>query len=409
MQALADIREGLTMGLVDLEDMTTDPECLAELEFTYSVFRFTYAWGTLYEVAFSSLADALDAVGIGEELRGAGFPTPRFDLFAHTGRRLASFWAGPTDSNRTTTTIRRAELYRILRDAVAARGVRIEYGKALRDADTSGGVRARFSDGSTVEGDLLVGADGLHSVARGLIDPAAPEPRYTGLLNTGGFAHDATLPPGTVLEPGVMEFRFGRRCFLGMTLAPDGDVWWFANPFSTRELGPDELAMLDGPEWRRELVALFDGDQIPARELIEATTLVFPGWNTYDLPRVPRWHRDRMVIIGDASHAISPTSGQGASLAIEDAVQLARALRDLPVTDALDTFELLRRTRVERAVAQGARTGSRKAVGPVGRLVRDRVVMPVIAHTARRHDPATDWLTGHRIVWDEPVSVRDRA
>ncbi|UZF59371.1 FAD-dependent monooxygenase (plasmid) [Gordonia polyisoprenivorans] len=124
---------------------------------------------------------------------------------------------------------------------------------------------------------------------------------------------------------------------------------------------------------------------------------------------MPSWHRDQMVIIGDASHAISPTSGQGASLAIEDAVQLARALRDLPITDALNAFETLRRKRVERAVAQGARTGSRKALGPFGRFVRDRVVMPIIAHNTRRHDPATDWLTGHRIAWDKPVSAPHRA
>ncbi len=355
--------------------------------------------------------DALGAIGIGEDLLEAGFATPRFDLFAHNGRRLASFLAGPTDSYQTTTTIRRADLYRILRNAVEARGIRIEYGKTLCDAeaDASGAVRASFSDGSTADGDLLLGADGLHSVVRGLIDPAAPEPRYIGLLNTGGFAHAVTLPSGVSPEPGVMEFRFGRRCFLGMTLAPDGDVWWFANPYSTRELGPEELQTLDGPQWRRELVALFDKDQVPARELIEATSYVYPGWNTYDLPRVPTWHRDRMVIIGDASHAISPTSGQGASLAIEDAVQLARTLRDLPVDGALAAFEVLRRKRVERAVAEGARTGSRKAVGPFGRLVRDHVIMPIVAHNARRHDPATDWLTGHRIAWDEPVSVPDRA
>ncbi len=350
--------------------------------------------------------DALAAIGIGEDLLRAGFPTPRFELLSHNERLLASYLAGPVDTYRTTTTIRRDDLYRILREEVERLGVRIEYGKTLRaaDVDPSGGTRAFFADGSSVPGDLLVGADGLHSTVRGVIDPAAPRPRYTGLLNTGGFAHEARLPAGIPPRTGVMQFRFGRRCFLGMTLAPDGDVWWFANPFSPREQTPEELKTLDGERWRRELAGLFEGDRIPARELIDASAYVYPGWNTYDLPRVPTWHRDGMVIIGDASHAISPTSGQGASLAIEDAVQLARALRDLPTGAALDAFETLRRERVERAVAQGARTGSRKAVGPVGRVIRDRLVMPLVARNARRHDPAGDWLTGHRIAWDEPVA-----
>ncbi|MFT3900525.1 MAG: NAD(P)/FAD-dependent oxidoreductase [Gordonia sp. (in: high G+C Gram-positive bacteria)] len=350
--------------------------------------------------------DALAAIDIDEPALGGGFPTPRFELFAHDGRSLATFLTGPTDTYRTTTTIRRADLYRILRDAVAARGITIHYGRALTGVETtsSGGVRAAFEDGSIADGDLLVGADGLHSAVRRIIDPQCPPPRYTGLLNTGGFASGAGLRLDGTMEQGTMEFRFGRRCFLGQTLAPNGDVWWFANPFSDRELGADELRALDGPRWREDLADLFTGDDIPARALIDATDHVYAGWNTYDLPRVPIWHRDRVVIIGDAAHAISPTSGQGASLAIEDAVQLARALRDLPYEKALPAYEAMRRNRVERAVAEGARTGSSKSAGPFGRFVRNRVVMPIIARKARRQDPTADWLTGSRIDWDQPVS-----
>ena len=80
-----------------------------------------------------------------------------------------------------------------------------------------------------------------------------------------------------------------------------------------------------------------------------------------DIPTVPTWSKGRMVLIGDAANATSPSSGQGASLAIESAVELARCLRDLPHEQAFAAYEQLRRARVEKIIAQAARTNSDKA------------------------------------------------
>src|SRR3989442_10218978 len=87
-------------------------------------------------------------------------------------------------------------------------------------------------------------------------------------------------------------------------------------------------------QWRTELLELFERDATPAADIVRATPTIFRGWNTYDFPTVPRWHRDRMIIVGDAPHAASPASGQGASMAIEDAVVLAKCLRDVPGIEA---------------------------------------------------------------------------
>jgi 2-polyprenyl-6-methoxyphenol hydroxylase-like FAD-dependent oxidoreductase len=111
-----------------------------------------------------------------------------------------------------------------------------------------------------------------------------------------------------------------------------------------------------------------------------------------------------MVIVGDAAHAPSPTSGQGASMATEDAVVLAQCLRDLPgVPQALAAYERLRRRRVERIVAQGARTGSAKTPGPVGRVVRDLALPLVFRFLATERSRA--WIYDHHIDWDAPVQV----
>ncbi|WP_367115163.1 FAD-dependent oxidoreductase [Actinophytocola sp.] len=78
--------------------------------------------------------------------------------------------------------------------------------------------------------------------------------------------------------------------------------------------------------------------------------------NANDLPDVSRWHTDRVLIIGDAAHAASPATGQGASMALEDTVVLAKAFRDTgAVAEALAAYERLRRPRVEANIATSAR------------------------------------------------------
>ena len=103
------------------------------------------------------------------------------------------------------------------------------------------------------------------------------------------------------------------------------------------------------PSWLRTLRAAY-ADDVPGRDLIEHTSadqLQVLG-SLQIMPQRPHWHRGRMVLVGDSAHAPSNSSGQGASLAIESAVQLARCLRDLPdVATAFAAYERLRRPRVE--------------------------------------------------------------
>ena len=357
------------------------------------------AWLTLA----SNGMDALDTLGLADAVADAGFATPRMALRTSSGRELVSFPSG-TDrpDGLQVQTIRRADLYRVLLEECDRRGVPTVYGTRLDDAFPlpGGGVRARFADGSEATGDLLVGADGLRSRTRTVIDPAATAARYTGLLNVGGYARGLDLGR----PPGVLDFCFGRRCFLGYVASPDGDVWWFTNPPSP-EPRRGELAALSEDDWRARLLDLFHDDDLPVRRLLEASDSLFTGWPTYDIPTVRTWHRDGMVLVGDAVHAASPASGQGASMAFEDAVTLARCLRDRPApSEAFAAYERLRRTRVEAVVARGKRSGDAKAPGPVGRWVRDRVVMPLVAASMRRAGPSRDaWLTGHHIDWDSPV------
>ncbi|SPL99008.1 Salicylate hydroxylase [[Actinomadura] parvosata subsp. kistnae] len=354
--------------------------------------------------AFVTLAvNALDALRtLGLDTTRLGFQTPHITLTSGSGRRIGRLPHGPALPDGTVSrTVKRADLYRALREQAARCGVRIQYGKRLSEARSTGaGVRAAFTDGTSAEGDLLIGADGLRSRTRHIIDPAAPGARYGGMVNVGGYARGIRVGS----EPGTMNAIFGRRAFFAYAAHPRGEVWWAANLTRPAEPAPAGLAAIRAPQWRAELVKAFRRDRGPALALIEATDRLVTGWTTYDVPSVPTWHRDRLIIIGDAAHATVPSLGQGAAMALEDAVVLATCLRDSPdIIHAFAAYEHLRRPRVERIVAQGKRTDSWKTLGPIARIPRDLIMSLALKHLARTGQDPNRWIYEHRIAWDEPT------
>ncbi len=355
--------------------------------------------GSYFTVAPNGL-DALAAVGTLPLATTDGLPTRRNVLWDADGGRLGSTGLGAALPDGTVAqTLKRATLSRRLLEEAGRRGIAVQTGRRLVAAERHADRRvvARFDDGSEVVGDLLVGADGIHSVTRRLIDPGAPSGRYVGLTNFGGVTRAAGLD----VEPGAWHMIFGRRAFFGFQATPAGDAIWFVN-WPRPAIEPEERAATTEAAWREQLIELVRGDHGPAAALIRSGQLELAADNTFDLPHVPVWHRDGMVVIGDAAHAPSPTSGQGAAMAAEDGVVLAMALRDRPTVDeALAAYETARRERVERIVAYGARGSSAKIPGGVGRVIRDlamRLVFRVFVT-----DRSTAWLYDHRVDWDRPL------
>ncbi|WP_445548647.1 FAD-dependent oxidoreductase [Frankia sp. CiP1_Cm_nod2] len=347
--------------------------------------------------------DALRAIGADRTVRRLAVPTPSIAFRTGTGRPLGEIPTGrPLPGGTAGVSIKRSDLHRALRDEASRRGVEIRHGQRLVSvASGADGVVATFADGSTAVGDLLVGCDGIHSRVRESLNPSGPRARYVPILNVGGYA-DVT-PPGD--RPGVLTMTFGRRAFSGRLVTPTGQTWWFANPPRRDEPANGELREISDAQWRDSLRQLYEPDRSPIMDLIGATPGPLTGWATYDLPTVPVWHDDRAVLIGDAAHATSPSSGQGASMAIEDAVVLGQCLRDLPVPRAFARFEALRRPRVERVVAEGRKSSRLRSVGPVGRLARGLVLPLVLRHAAGSGAESLAWIHQHHIDWDTPVTT----
>ena len=341
---------------------------------------------------------ALDLIGARHLATRVGFPSERNVMVGATGRFLGSMSLGvPLDDGTVAVTMKRSRLAAALVDEAERRGIEMRHDCRVTDVTSRpDGVTATLEDGSTVSADLLVGADGVGSMVRRVIDPGAAPARYVGLTNFGGIT-DRT-PLAATLPARQWHFVFGSRAFFGAHPTPEGDVVWFVN-VPGPAITPAERLASTPEQWRDRLVELLAADSGPAADLVRTGRLELWADNTHDLPEVAHWHRERMVIVGDAAHAPAPSSGQGASLALEDAVVLATCLRDAStVEEALTAYDTARRDRVERIVAAGARSSSSKIPGRAGRAVRDAMMRLVFRFVVTER--SSSWITGHRVRWD---------
>lgn len=339
---------------------------------------------------------ALDIVGALAAVRDAAVPITG-SVLSFGSREVAM---PRLDGLPPMQLVHRADLYRALYDVTVGAGIKVEHGKRLVSVDEHGdGVTAHFADGSTATADVLIGADGVHSTVRRLIDPAAPGAGYTGLLGLESEV-DVEVPRAA----GTMTFAFGARAYYLYWRRPDGRTGFGANLPSARPMSLSEARAIPATEWLDRLTATY-GDDTPGGDLMRAVDparLTVTG-SLHIMPSVPHWHRGRLVLVGDAVHAPSNSSGQGASLAVESAIELARCLRDRPdAGSAFAAYEGLRRARVEGIAARATKVNHVKAPGPMMRAVLP-VMMRLLMKTAMRPEKLLGAEQRHRIDWAAPV------
>lgn len=340
--------------------------------------------------------NALREIDADDAVAAVGVLSPTMVMQNHKGRVVGRYTDLP--GLPTSLLMRRSRLYRALMDETLRRGIPVEFGKRLIGIDDGpAAVTARFADGSTATGDVLIGADGIRSAARATLNLGEPPPRFTGVLGLGGWIPN----PGLPTTGGAQHFAFGKRAFFGYAI-DETEILWFSN------VPAADAAEARGRSPEHWLAVLRErhADDVPARDivaLLRPQDVAQPG-PLEDIPTVKVWHGGRVVLVGDAAHPTSPSSGQGASQAIESSLELARALRDVPTLDrAFATYESARRERVEKIIARAAKVNNDKAAGPVARVVRD-LLMPVMARTVMTPQKMFGPLHTHRIDFAAPVS-----
>ncbi|TVZ90305.1 FAD-dependent oxidoreductase [Streptomyces sp. BK340] len=301
--------------------------------------------------------DATDAVTT------IGFPLTSLRLLDRTGTEVTRApLAGADDPALRYRCLRRGELNAALQAEAARRGMAVVHGARLVSVDDGpDGVTAHFADGSTATGDLLIGADGLNSAVRGQVAALEAQPRYAGQRVFYGYT-DGT--PATE-DGGAMTMVRGSKSAFGYAVSPEGETYWFARTAGA-PLPAGSPAHRTAGGRREELLLLLREDAGPAGDIVAAGAERMMVVNAAEMPLGTPWHAGRVLLIGDAAHAASPATGQGASMALEDAVVLAKALRDTPdPRTAFAVYEQHRRPRVEHnitvsgGISRGTHTPSR--------------------------------------------------
>ncbi|GAB3340394.1 FAD-dependent monooxygenase [Larkinella ripae] len=357
--------------------------------------------------AFLNLApngvNVLKTLGIDHLLEAKGFHSAGMAFFNADGKPLAQIDSRDEVARFGSRNVmmKRGQLHRILRDEALRRNIPVQYGKKLSGFRQHGfqRVTAYFEDGTEATGTFLIGCDGIHSRTRQLLFPNGPQPAYTGMVDCGGFAR---CDPAALPATGAMQMTFGKKAFFGSIAKADGEVYWFSNVAWPTEPQRDELKAISDDDWRHRLLQNHASDHEPIPAIIRATPGAIGKWPVYDLPSLKTWHKGAVCLIGDAAHATSPHSGQGASLALEDAAVLARCLRDAFDTErAFAQFESLRKERVEKIVQQARRTGNGKMVSnPVAVWLRDLMLPFFIRMGAKASEP----VLAYQVNWEQEVA-----
>ncbi|PJZ57214.1 hypothetical protein CH367_10795 [Leptospira barantonii] len=329
----------------------------------------------------------------------AGTATPYSFFKDEKGKLLAKIRYGvPEIYGQTAVSLSRASLYKILSEEMKKQNVPIRYGKRLSTiTETANNVIAHFEDGSETTGDILIGADGIHSKVRKFILPEAPNAEYVGIVGIGGFVslNDLSSSPENLQ---AITFTFGPNGFFGHGGGDSGTVLWWTN-LSREEFTREQIVDLDHDRIRAELLKQFQGYYSPIEELIR-NTKTFLRHNIHDILSLSRWSKGRIALIGDAAHAVSPNSGQGASMAMEDALLFAKLLRDLQgnYMQTFATFEKERKGRVEKIVAEGRRrAGGKEIVTPFQSKIRNMMLKIFIGLFG---EVGQKWILNYKIPWD---------
>src|SRR5712691_10223610 len=266
-------------------------------------------------------------------------------------------------------TVHRANLLDVLADALPA-GI-VTLGKRCTEVRPDGDIAvARFADGSEIEADIIVGADGIHSPVRAsLFGPDTP--RFTGKI-----CYRSVVPTGAV--------RGTRPCAEGAQwLGPHGTIVLY--PLRGEDL-INVVCHHDDDNYRHESwIAECSREEVLERYAgwhesllrLFAAADTWYKWALYDRAPIPRWTRGRVTILGDAAHPMLPYLGQGACQAMEDGCVLASALPSLPddPESALKLYERVRLPRVRRVVLTARERGEdNHLASPLAALKRDALI-----------------------------------
>ncbi|KAL2797332.1 hypothetical protein BJX66DRAFT_348946 [Aspergillus keveii] len=331
----------------------------------------------------------LDKLGVLAKLREmkAGCPVDAIQLFSmRSGAEIATIdYNGPEGTGFAGYKgwrVMRCELLKALVDVAAgSRGVEIQFGKRLTSIREMGQeVRVEFADGTSAVGDAVLGCDGIHSAVRSLLVEPDRQPYYSGIANAYGFVKSEHVHRGGADTPffndsALIMSRYGST----LTTFCDYDrsliyVVLLIQMAEAKSRGGWKSAAEDQEAIRNEGLRRTSSSAIPGLENMMAQVDEWTLYPVYLLPPNGVWHTNRVLLLGDAAHAMPP-KGESIGHALEDAIKISSILSHYgleSVDEAFAFYERLQRKKIEDAFRVSS-TGwvSNHDIGAIGARIME--------------------------------------
>jgi 2-polyprenyl-6-methoxyphenol hydroxylase-like FAD-dependent oxidoreductase len=318
-------------------------------------------------------AAALRSLGVGDVVLSRSFVPVRGEVRRMDGTVLKRADLAPGLLGGPMAIALRPALHGALLEALGSDAITLSSAAVGFDASGSR-VKLHLADGYSVEGDVLIGADGIHSVVRRTLHPSEPFPRPSGLSAVRGAVHGVQHHMGDLSA----IYYLGRGVESVLARASDTGIYWFLS--LARELIP--AGTRDAAVVLAHMLPRFD---VTFRRITSATEELRYD-ELVDRDPIPFWGTGAVTLLGDAAHPMLPHTGQGAAQALMDAVTLGRALAGgVSVDAALRSYEHERRGKTAALVEQGRRTARlMRTTNVVACGVRELVVRVIPVKTMTR-------------------------
>ena len=290
--------------------------------------------------------------------------------------------------------IKRSSLHRLLRQELESRGIKIEWNKKLADINTGNLTTVFFKDGSSVECDRVIGCDGLNSQTRKIIMPDGPAPRYSGNVLAGGISQNQTDA-----SKNRLSFHYGKKAYMVYFVTSEHEALW-GGVIPTSKDSLSDLKSIPYKQWKQKVSKQYEHDADYVSSFIQNGENI-SRIPLYDIESLPYWYKGNVCLVGDSAHAMTPHAGQGASLALESSIVLAKCMRDIPETQkAFAKYQQLRKPRVEKMVLLARKQGKFSTMqNPMMKWLRAKF----LSYMTKRGSSQFDEIYGYRVDWSRKV------
>ncbi|KAE8139736.1 hypothetical protein BDV38DRAFT_291018 [Aspergillus pseudotamarii] len=312
----------------------------------------------------------LDILGIYQRIRPEGFEFDHLYFRSPDNELIDSFEFGHIKYGYHGLRIYRHVLIKELSEMVTQANIPVHYNKKFLHvkSETSSEVTWQFGDDTTATAACLVGADGIHSRVRKYLYPDL-EPRFTNAVGVTAAVPTSQLEAPDEYELPVTIMNPKHGAFVIAPQLKDGSEVLIGRQKHATQLereGWDRL--LNDKQWCIDFLrdGANDFPEIVQRAVSQISAAKINLWPFHVVPKLDRWssHLCRVIILGDAAHAIPPTAGQGVNQAFEDvytySLVLAKKSRDMSLEQALGLWQQGRQARVDKVLELNARIDKRR-------------------------------------------------